>query len=905
MAQTYDTLYKSLIAQGFAPSIAANEARLQSSLPSSGAMTQPGPVATALPATRQTAPASAPLARTTPALATRPAPVANPTFAANQQVQTFTFGGASAPTANAPAQPAPSAPAGNRNIASLGPLTDAEKQMVVNQLYDANGNPTATTAQQALANIRAATGGQPFSVPETMPTESPRTVSIDDVVRYQTNPDQYKDLQKTQAVGDYSYPIQLQNALENQLGIPQIESAYGGLLTSLNDSATKLSSIRSTAYTDAAKSAGVDVAQQELDGLLGQINTLKDQMRAGIADVKDNPYLSMSAMTGRIALVQEKAGNDVQRLIDQATVVQNKLARAEATAQRQAEALVNSEIDKVNLAQQQIQNVAGVLDRRYNNLGTMLTAILDERRNQLTAEAQAIQAQSKNSTDLITKSFTADVLKGGTPLPGLPAEYLPAFQSASAAARAGLLSDIQMNGMQQAIAYYNASGRALEGFEWMFPGAPVTSAGGGGGFSQQPFGETGSYTGIPGAPGATPDYTAPTGGIPPFSSSVKVSQLSPQQIQLMALAIAKRDSSTTLTADGQIKIGAGRAVANNNPGNIKVPNDGIEEARRRYGDPGATQSPNPAADGGYFIKFSSPEAGMNAITTLLQNPLYQGKTVEQAMRSWSGGAYGAEAMNGVSPASFQVAIPGGAPGAAAAARATVTPPQLLKNDQARFDQIVSSLRSDIQSGKITNEAAATAGAQQMDGLVTPTQVAAAIGDVSKPTGKVPSTVDTKRNNLDAANRAVTSFIDEYKRLSKSGQIGSSIGATMGRIFSGEARVAGSGSVAGALNSLLSLPGILPFGQPAKDYAGARRVLATAIAAGLYPNRTGAPPSPDVVSSLENLLPNPSDNWETANRKIIAVQEMIVQEQQALNEIERRIRSGELTDSGILDALGAQ
>lgn len=87
--------------------------------------------------------------------------------------------------------------------------------------------------------------------------------------------------------------------------------------------------------------------------------------------------------------------------------------------------------------------------------------------------------------------------------------------------------------------------------------------------------------------------------------------------------------------------GLNRPQRNNNPANIKVPAAGIEEARKRYNDPGATIDPSPATDGGYFIKFSSPEKGTAAIGELLKSG-YSGLTVDAAMRRWSGGGYGGE-----------------------------------------------------------------------------------------------------------------------------------------------------------------------------------------------------------------------------------------------------------------------
>jgi hypothetical protein len=83
---------------------------------------------------------------------------------------------------------------------------------------------------------------------------------------------------------------------------------------------------------------------------------------------------------------------------------------------------------------------------------------------------------------------------------------------------------------------------------------------------------------------------------------------------------------------------------NNNPLNIKVPAAGINEARIRYNDPGATIDPVPAIDGGYFIKFSNPDIGMNAAKILLQSSVYSQLSLDQALKKWSGGGYGAEIL---------------------------------------------------------------------------------------------------------------------------------------------------------------------------------------------------------------------------------------------------------------------
>jgi hypothetical protein len=107
-----------------------------------------------------------------------------------------------------------------------------------------------------------------------------------------------------------------------------------------------------------------------------------------------------------------------------------------------------------------------------------------------------------------------------------------------------------------------------------------------------------------------------------------------------ALKVATQLETLSETTGAGGATGNDRAARNNNPGNIKVPAAGIEEARRRYNDPGATIDPNPSSDGGYFIKFSSPEKGQGAIATLLS--MYGNITVEKALRKWSNNAYGAD-----------------------------------------------------------------------------------------------------------------------------------------------------------------------------------------------------------------------------------------------------------------------
>lgn len=107
-------------------------------------------------------------------------------------------------------------------------------------------------------------------------------------------------------------------------------------------------------------------------------------------------------------------------------------------------------------------------------------------------------------------------------------------------------------------------------------------------------------------------------------------------------ALAKINSdSSGFDTDGFGEPGQPRGVRNNNPGNIKVPAGGLEEAIRRYGDPNVTVDPSPAADGGYFLKFSDPTIGFNAIGKLLDVG-YKNLTVDAAMKRWSNNGYDSE-----------------------------------------------------------------------------------------------------------------------------------------------------------------------------------------------------------------------------------------------------------------------
>lgn len=64
---------------------------------------------------------------------------------------------------------------------------------------------------------------------------------------------------------------------------------------------------------------------------------------------------------------------------------------------------------------------------------------------------------------------------------------------------------------------------------------------------------------------------------------------------------------------------------------------------------GGTDSGIQAQDGGSFAYFQSPQDGLNAAIKLLQSPTYNTLTVDQAMRKWSNGGYGAEVAPDLPP----------------------------------------------------------------------------------------------------------------------------------------------------------------------------------------------------------------------------------------------------------------
>lgn len=79
------------------------------------------------------------------------------------------------------------------------------------------------------------------------------------------------------------------------------------------------------------------------------------------------------------------------------------------------------------------------------------------------------------------------------------------------------------------------------------------------------------------------------------------------------------------------------AERHNNPLNMKL---GV--GTRKWVDAGDAEIGEPARDGGNFLRFSSPDKGFEAAQDLLFNGFYRRLDLNTAMRTWSGGGYGAE-----------------------------------------------------------------------------------------------------------------------------------------------------------------------------------------------------------------------------------------------------------------------
>lgn len=100
-------------------------------------------------------------------------------------------------------------------------------------------------------------------------------------------------------------------------------------------------------------------------------------------------------------------------------------------------------------------------------------------------------------------------------------------------------------------------------------------------------------------------------------------------LNFLGVPISEQQNDTVSTSGN-------RPQRNNNPLNIKA-----SEFTINY--PGVKgKDPVPATDGGQFLVFATPEAGLGAAKKLITGESYRNLTVDQALKRWSGKGYGAE-----------------------------------------------------------------------------------------------------------------------------------------------------------------------------------------------------------------------------------------------------------------------
>jgi hypothetical protein len=92
----------------------------------------------------------------------------------------------------------------------------------------------------------------------------------------------------------------------------------------------------------------------------------------------------------------------------------------------------------------------------------------------------------------------------------------------------------------------------------------------------------------------------------------------------------------SFNSEGSVSNNANRPQRNNNPLNLKE-----SKFTKTFSGVSGTD-PSPASDGGKFLTFNSPEAGFEGAKQLLSSTVYSNLSVDQALKKWSNGGYGAE-----------------------------------------------------------------------------------------------------------------------------------------------------------------------------------------------------------------------------------------------------------------------
>lgn len=134
-----------------------------------------------------------------------------------------------------------------------------------------------------------------------------------------------------------------------------------------------------------------------------------------------------------------------------------------------------------------------------------------------------------------------------------------------------------------------------------------------------------------------------SGGVSTIKDDQSMGSLNSSQLDALIETMITREGFHAPEGDYQ----GSASYRNNNPGNIKY----------RYGNGQLTEfaqsllsegvpitEGSQAVDGGNFIKFPDLASGKDAMRALLTSQAYSNLTIDEAMKKWSGGGYGAEIL---------------------------------------------------------------------------------------------------------------------------------------------------------------------------------------------------------------------------------------------------------------------
>lgn len=424
-------------------------------------------------------------------------------------------------------------------------------------------------------------------------------------------------------------------------------------------------------YQDLRKSSGLveeeaalAAANKEAADMQAVINGIEDEVRVQAGGQADASFIE-ATVADRIRRLMPQINRINARVTALTSSVQSK--KDDITAQ-----LGLSQQDIQNARQQQVDLRQGINDMlstfgsaAFAGADPAVLAELEKRAGlppgSISAKAKTLEEQTQNKLqfqEVNGKIFTFNQATGEVKDTGI---FVPADKTASISSLLSIAGQFGNTPADVAAAYQFLS----------------SSLGGGG-------------------------TTAGSSGV---DSTAIVGKLPDDQLASVLASMAKREG---FGADA-----TNRPTRDNNPLNIKVPSGGIEEARKRYGDPGATVDPVPATDGGQFIRFSSPEKGFEAAATLIRSDVYSGLTLDAALKKWSGGGYGAEILGGAQTplAGSDIGRKGSTPALnpqtpadlATVANRLVASPRMANDDRVAF---VNNFNSLIASGDTAGALAA-------------------------------------------------------------------------------------------------------------------------------------------------------------------------------------------------------